>query len=349
MRRVFPAAAVAVVAMAAPGTAFATTGQVRARTLCTVTDDRITEQSGLAAGGDRLYLMNDGGTQVRVFVLDRECAVWSVITADVDPYDPEDLALGADGTVWIGDVGDNSHRRDTVALVAVRPDGTSEVYRLSYPDGAHNAEALLLDRAGTPYIVTKDPFGAAGVYRPEVEMTKPGPTPLHKVGSLDVGPTDTPGGPLPAGFGSVVVTGAAVSHDGTVVAIRTYTDVYLYPAPDGDVEAALRRKPTRVPLPNEQQGESVAFLANGTLLAGSEGVDQPIVAIPDAVSLVDDTGTVAPTTTASHHGAVAKSAGGRQQDRAPESPWRYGVGGGIALAAVAAVCFYLARRRSRRD
>lgn len=255
--------------------------------LCTITDERIDELSGLASDGERWYAINDGGTQVQVFVLGRDCAVQKVITGSTDPYDVEDLARAPDGTLWLSDTGDNRKRRDTVALLAVDPEGGVTIHRLTYPDGQHDAEALLLDAAGTPHLVTKNPLGEAGIYRPVGALSSPGPTPLERVGSVTIRSTDTPGGPI-AGFGSVLVTGGAVSADGTVVALRTYTDAYLFPAPDKDVVAALGREPVRVPLPNEQQGEAIAFEPDGTLLSASEG-SNPVRAVRGATALVTST------------------------------------------------------------
>ncbi|MDI9900078.1 hypothetical protein QM716_09430 [Rhodococcus sp. IEGM 1409] len=74
----------------------------------------------------------------------------------------------------------------------------------------------------------------------------------------------------------MAVTGGAVSKDGTVVALRTYTDVYLYAAPDGDVVKALTINPIRVPLPDEPQGEALAFDAAGDLISGSEAYQGPL-------------------------------------------------------------------------
>ena len=128
-------------------------------TRCQITDPRLAELSGLVAVGDQLLAVNDGGDQVAVHLLDAACQVVDVRTAAVDPYDPEDLALGADGTVWLADTGDNDGNRPTVALLALRADGTTSVYRLTYPDGPHDAEALLLAPDGTPYLVTKEVLG----------------------------------------------------------------------------------------------------------------------------------------------------------------------------------------------
>jgi hypothetical protein len=150
-------------------------------TRCQISDPRLAELSGLVAVGDQMLAVNDGGEQATVHLLDAACQVVDVHTAAVDPYDPEDLALGADGTVWLADTGDNNVNRPTVALIALRPDGTTGVYRLTYPDGPHDAEALLLAPDGTPYLVTKEVLGASAVYRPASALVDGGTVALAQV------------------------------------------------------------------------------------------------------------------------------------------------------------------------
>jgi hypothetical protein len=77
---------------------------------------------------------------------------------------------------------------------------------------------------------------------PTGPLTSPASTPLARVGSLTFASTDTPGWPR-RGFGSVLVAGGVISAGGKLVPLRTYTDAYLYPAPDGDDLAALNRDP----------------------------------------------------------------------------------------------------------
>ncbi|WP_209649096.1 hypothetical protein [Kibdelosporangium banguiense] len=273
---------------------------------CKLNVKSIGELSGLASDGSKMYATNDGGTKLTVSVLNKECKVEATITNKTDPFDVEDMARTKDGTLWLADTGDNGKKRETVALHALTPDGKSTLYRLSYPDGQHDAEALLMDKNGVPFLVTKEPFGPAQVFKPEGTLASPGPTKLAKVGALDFKTTDTPGGPtsVPHAISTILVTGGAVSADGTVVALRTYTDAYLYSAPDGDIVAALGREPVRVPLPNEPQGETIAFEPDGTLLTGSEGVGQPIRAIAGAAAMV------APKPQAGGNPAAAGSAGG---------------------------------------
>lgn len=251
-------------------------------TLCKLHGSALSELSGLASDGPHLYALNDGGTQVSVSVLDRHCDLQKTITAPVDPYDPEDLARASDGTLWLADTGDNGKDRDTVALHALSPDGHDELYRLTYPDGQHDAEALLMAPDGVPYIVTKNMTGAAGVYRPVGALSSPGPTRLKHVATVTIAATSTPGGPV-GQEGSMLVTGGAVDDDRHVVALRTYTDVYLYPMTGSDVAGALDVTPERIPLPGERQGEAVTFDPDGTLLtAGEGGAGQPIHMIKGA-------------------------------------------------------------------
>jgi hypothetical protein len=97
------------------------------------------------------------------------------------------------------------------------------------------------------------------------------------------------------GIGSTLVTGGSVSPDGTVVALRTYTEAYLYRAPGGDIPAALRGKPVHIPLPNEVQGEAIAIEPDGTLLSASEGQRQPVRAVHGAVDLLPKAPSRAPS------------------------------------------------------
>jgi hypothetical protein len=250
------------------------------RVTCTISDRRITESSGLVAAGDSLYTVNDGGDRLRVFVMDDACRVRRTIENPLNPYDVEDLARAPDGTLWLADIGDNDAKRRTVAAELLTQSGEATVFRFTYPDGAHDAEALLLDRHGRPYLVTKELLGAR-VYTPARPPAADRPTPLSLVTTLSFGPTGTSGGPV-GGVSQVLVTGGAVAPDGTRFALRTYTDAYVWSAPDGDLAAALRSgTPRRLALPATRQGEAIAFSADGrSLLTSTEGRPAPVHQVP---------------------------------------------------------------------
>lgn len=305
MRWVVAVAAVFVGVLGSPGPASAAPAPEK---LCTVKDSRIGELSGLVSDGERLYAINDGGSKVQVFVLGRDCKVQKVLTDKTDPFDVEDLARTPDGTLWLSDTGDNKKGRLTVALLELSPQGKLTLHRLTYPDGQHDTEALIVDKAGTPYLITKDILGEARVYRPSGPLASPGPTPLEKVGTVKIATTDTQGGPV-GSIGSVLVTGGASMADGSAVALRTYTDAYVYAAPDGDVLAALQRTPVRIPLPGEKQGEAIAFDPDGTLVSGSEGVGEPLRTVRGAAALAAQSGAPAEGTTSTGTSTSAGSAG----------------------------------------
>ncbi|HEX7302807.1 hypothetical protein [Lentzea sp.] len=291
------------------------------------------ELSGLTSDGKQFFAVSDSdnGT-LRIQVMGRDCVVTRTITAPVDPFDVEDLAMTPDGTLWASDTGDNNKSRSTVALHKVTPAGAVERFRLTYPDGKHDAEALIIDKSGTPFIITKEPLGSALVYRPTGPLRTDISVPMEQVARVSLSTTDTPGGPLEGTLDSRLVTGAASTADGTVVALRTYTDAYLYPVPDGDVVKALAGDPVRIPLPDEPQGEAIAFDPNGTLLSASEGAGTPIRAVEGAAALAQP---AVPATTTTKPPADAPS----QAAPRPSSSWQnwplaLSLGGLVLVAAL---------------
>jgi hypothetical protein len=196
------------------------------------------------------------------------------------PRDTEDLGIARDGTLWVADIGDNDAERSTVGLWRLAPGAKAPVlYRLSYPDGAHDAEALLLAPSGKPIIVTKS-VAAGGVYVPAGPLAAGRTTPLRREGDVALPMTTTSN---PFSFaGRLVITGGAVSPDGRFAVLRTYADAFEFDVSGGDVVAAVTTGRARpVAMPDEPQGESVAYTADGTaLLTVSEGSDPVIQRYP---------------------------------------------------------------------
>ncbi|WP_300008235.1 hypothetical protein [Pseudonocardia sp.] len=310
--------------------------------LCTVTDDRLAELSGMVVTDGAVWATADGGRRVEIHRLGADCEIADTRTADIDPYDAEDLALGPDGAMWVADTGDNDRSRDTVAVIVVPPRGEPRLHRLTYPDGPHDAEALLVDRAGVPFVITKEIGGRAGVYRTAAPPQGEGPTPLERVAEVVLPVSDTEGGPI-GGLGSRTVTGAGASADGQVVALRSYTDAWLYPVSDGDLAAALTGTPVQVPLPGEPQGEAVAFDADGTLLSASEtrgGAPGELRAVPAAV----EKAAVAPSAPP----APVPPAALPVVDDGPPVGLPALLGGGVAVGALVSLGAAMALRGRRR-
>ncbi|MEQ4299902.1 hypothetical protein ABNF97_00695 [Plantactinospora sp. B6F1] len=291
MRRLTTLVAAAVLVLPAGGAAARpAAGQVAAAAraaagtpVCTVDDERLVEISGLAATDDGYVVVNDSSdleSRRRIFFLDRDCAVTRTVRYPSRPRDTEDLVRAPDGTIWIGDVGDNNRVRETVAFWKLAPGARSPVlYRVSYPDGAHDAEALLLSADGTPIIVTKD-SGTPGLYAPVRELRAGQTTPLRRVGEVTL-PRSTTSNPFSI-FGRLLVTGGAVAPDGTRVVLRTYADALEFDVTDGDVVRAVTEgTPRVVPLPDEPQGEAITYDPDGTaLLTLSEKAETESAADP---------------------------------------------------------------------
>ena len=291
---------------------------------CTVADAAVTESSGVApapATGGWIWTSNDSGGRPELFLLDEACrTLRRVPLPGAAAVDWEDLAATADGTVWVGDIGDNRSRRESIVVYEVPPGAaTATAVPLRYADGPRDAETLLvLD--GTVHVVTKDPLGRSHVYRAGGDGV------LHRVATVRLTPTGTPGGPDGLGFvAQLTVTGGAVSLDGSKVVLRTYTDAYEWRVRDGDLAATFAAPPdARTPLPPTRQGEAIAYLADGRLVTTTEGASSP-VHVGDS-ALVDP--PAAPATSA----PVAATA-----PAADERRWPWAVAGAAVLVACGVV------------
>ena len=237
------------------------------------------EASGLAASRRNpglLYVVDDGpGTTSLLVIRARDGHLVGRLGVEgLDSVDTEDLAVGpcARGgrhtCVYVADIGDNVRGRDAVTILRLEEpdlgDGipssvAAESISVTYPDGAHDAEALLVDHHATLGIVTKSPGrggrGAAQLFLADEfrdgELTRAGrvrlPPPAQPFASAVVGNVVTAGDVVPGG-----------------VVLRTYDAIYEF---RGSKSAPLRRFPgwpvTQLTAPSEPQGEAVAYGADG--------------------------------------------------------------------------------------
>jgi hypothetical protein len=290
--------------------------------------------SGLAVTPAGPVVVNDSGNATVVHTLRPDCSVAATRAVGVRGRDVEDLARSADGTLWLADVGDNDRERASVALIRLPTTGQGTVVRLVYPDGAHDAEALLLPADGRPVIVTKEGGGLGRVYTTDRPVPDDAavPVPLRAAGEVRLPPSSTEGGPV-SFLGRGLITGGALAADGRTAALRTYTDAWVFPVGGptaDDVVAGLQGAPTQVPLPGEPQGEAIALTDGGTLLSAGEspsgGPSARLreVAVPSAVLAVP-----------------------RAQETVPASDRRGVVVAGLALGVVVLGAGALVARRRR--
>jgi hypothetical protein len=244
--------------------------------------ETVPEASGLAASRRNpgvLYLLDDRPGTSEVWAIGTDGDMLGAITVSgLDARDTESLAVGPcaagdpDACVYVGDIGDNLRRRADIRVhrfpepdlgEAVTSRVEADSARLAYPDGAHDAEALIVDGAGALYILTKAPFD------PDTGVT--GETRLYRALELgdgvleDLGPVPVPEPQLPLHSQVVgnVVTGA--DYLDWRVLVRTYDQVLEYRAPLAGADlATLADWPVRsLPSPLEPQSEAIAWAADG--------------------------------------------------------------------------------------
>jgi hypothetical protein len=281
----------------------------------------------------------DDSDKIRIIYLDGSCKVTSTVRYPTPARDPEDVAVAPDGTLWVADIGDNltsQTRRQNIALWKVAAGGPPVIHRMAYPDGPHDAEALLFAGDGTPVIVTKEASGKAGLYVPNGPLQPQSTTgvPLKKVGEFT--PAATGENNLLGALGETVITGAATSPDRHRVALRTYTAAYEWDVPNGDVVKAITTGTPRLTiLPDEPQGEAIAYSPDGKFFLTLS--DEPVQTTlrkrtPSTQPLATVPPTLGPSTATAERTGLAAL------------PIWYSVGAGVGGLALLAAGFFGVRR-----
>ena len=232
----------------------------------------LAEASGVAASrvvAGRLWSLNDSGDPVLLALSDQGAVTGRVRLSGVVVDDWEAISVGpcpSGSCLYVADIGDNKADRKQVTVYRVpEPEkateavAVSDVFHATYPDGPHDAEALLVTPKGDVFIVTKD---VRAMYRFPSGM-RPGATvKLERVGN--------PGGSGPM-KADARITDGAVSPNGAWVVLRTNRELLFYKT--ADLMLGNWRESGRVGLEqiSEPQGEGVAFGNDNTLYLVGEG------------------------------------------------------------------------------
>jgi len=257
---------------------------LRARVTGHVATSAATELSGLVLSrsqGGVLWTHNDSGDRARLLAVAPDGrALADVAVAGAENVDWEDIALGpapeGGDALYVGDIGDNDGLRSSVVVYRMdeprvadgqQQSAPAQRLTLSYRDGAHDAEALLVDPStGALVIVTKDFGNTAGVYvadRPRAGAT----TMLRRIGDLTLDAAEP-------------ITAGDLSGDGRTIVIRTYDRAFAWSRGAGEsLVAALGRRActANADLLVEGQSEAVALTADGrAFYTVPEGGEPPI-------------------------------------------------------------------------
>ena len=228
--------------------------------------------------GPFIYAFDNRGDSLGVFrVTGAQARDWEDISIGPGPQPNKSY-------LYIGDIGDNDKERSETVVYRVaepvlnnvkstrsRPAVTesAEAIRLQYPDGKHDAEALLVHpTSGNIYIVTKVALANPVVYEAAAPLIAGKLITMRRIGEVRV----------PSLFGGVI-TGGAISPDGRRVALCDYFQGYelVLPATSANFNDIWKQRMTGFDLGKRKQGEAITYRLDGkALLATSEGKQAPL-------------------------------------------------------------------------
>ena len=228
---------------------------------------------------------NDSGDSARVFAINVAGTLLATYNlSGAGAVDWEDMASGPGPGLgqylYLGDIGDNNatrgvsrppiqvHRVAEPAVSAIQSPviatlSSVETFTLVYPDGARDAEMLIVDPLdGDLYVISKRE-SQSRIYRAAAASLVDGATITMEYK-----------GQLPWGW----VTGGDISPDGDEILVRRYGDISYWARPGAtDLWDAFAAAPTSVPQRSEPQGEAISFDGDGWgYYTVSEGTSQPI-------------------------------------------------------------------------
>jgi len=255
--------------------------------------DELRESSGLAISRTQpgvLWSHNDSGDGPNLYAIDisgKLLAVFHVTGAAARDW--EDIAVGpcpADGAttassapwscLFIADTGDNDQVRPDVSIYIVAEPRVGDAQsspvvaralRYRYPSGPTDAEALAVRANGDITIVSKGRSGTIDFFSISAANVTKAIASGEVVTATVAGNT----GIQPNLRTGRLVTAAALSPDGTTLAVRTYYEVYFFKL--GTRRGQSRWEETGRPCElgdAEPQGEAIDYLDAKTLLLTSE-------------------------------------------------------------------------------
>ncbi len=266
--------------------------------IASLKDLAVKESSGIVASRTMpglYWTHNDSGDGPFLYAFDergRSRGVWKVNGAKARDWEGIAAGPGPDSTksyLYVGDIGDNGARRSEIIVYRVaeptiaagndqsnkrKPLSTesTEIIRLRYPDGPHDAEALMVHpRSGNLYVVTKQVFGDPHIYEAAPPLASGDAVALRHLGQLDV----------PSFFGGIITDGA-ISPDGMRVVLCDYLRGYeLVLGNSAKGFNTIWKQPfATIDLGSRKQGEAITYrLDSLALLATSEGSPAPLLQI----------------------------------------------------------------------
>jgi hypothetical protein len=212
------------------------------------------------------WVHNDSGGSPSVYLIDSLAQLKAEVRLEgVINRDWEDIAIGPapEGgyLLYVGEIGDNRATYGNYSIYTFPEpelnlaDGVQSLsisdfstFQFQYPDGARDAETLLVDPTNRDIIVISKRGDNVIVYHWPFAEQSSKPYVLRKVGGIPFW---------------MIVSGD-ISPDGQELLLKNYESIFYWKKEPGvPWLEAIKTNPHRLPYQPEPQGEAVAFTANG--------------------------------------------------------------------------------------
>lgn len=228
--------------------------------LVTIKSGQVDEASGIADSKSHpgfLWVEQDSGNPTDLFLLSYTGTILKKVHGKgMQNRDWEDMATGSGPDVnknylYIADIGDNNLQYGSYAIYRFEePANFTDTVVLwdkiifRYPDGAHDAEAILLDNETKDlYIITKRDVKSK----------------LFKLAYSQY-TSDTITAFLITELPFTGVVSAALSSDGKEIIVKTYSTLYYWKRQQGEtIPGVLQKPPVTLSYNIEPQGEAICF------------------------------------------------------------------------------------------
>ncbi|MDO5067174.1 MAG: hypothetical protein Q4D96_07840 [Propionibacteriaceae bacterium] len=144
--------------------------------------------TGVAWDGDteRLFAVSEAHG-ASILVTDSTGSKIGNLDFDARPESVQGLALHK-GNLYVGDIGGNRKEIVVHRVKAAAGEQRHRSYQLSYPDGSHDAQALLVSGKGRIYVITAG--DNPGIYHSELELSQDRPNKLTRAADAPPGVSD---------------------------------------------------------------------------------------------------------------------------------------------------------------
>ncbi len=202
-----------------------------------------------------LWIHEDSGNPPQLHLMEHNGAHGKKIyLKGASNRDWEDMAI-AGGPIaskrylYIAETGDNSQTYDQYSIYRFEEPTKSmdtvlnfDQILFKYPDGSHDAEAILVDQSKNIFIITKRDLKSR-VYKLSYPQT------VNSVNNAEL--------VMELPYNGVV--SAAISTDQNEILVKTYSSIYYYRGNSLSVENMLKKAYETIPYQVEIQGEAIAF------------------------------------------------------------------------------------------